>query len=119
MSVILLSADLATSSKVSGAAARQAIPFSVAMTIERLCDLVASTPAPLVLVDLTFGDLAVTEVVAKLRSLSNLPQAILAFGPHVHEAKLAEAATAGCDQVMSRGQFYANVDEILQACREP
>jgi hypothetical protein len=119
MPVILLSADLATSSKVSGAAARQAIPFSVAMTVDRLSALAASAPGPLVLLDLTFANLSVAEVVAEMRALANPPQAIVAFGPHVHEAKLAEAAEAGCDQVMSRGQFYANVDEILQKCSEP
>jgi CheY-like chemotaxis protein len=113
MPVILLSADLATSSKVSGAAARRSISFSAAMTVDRLCDLAGAAPGALVLLDLTFADLAVAEVVARLRALANPPQAIIAFGPHVHEAKLAEAAAAGCDHVMSRGQFYAQVDDLL------
>lgn len=118
MPVILLSADLATSSKISGAAARQALPFSVAMTVNRLCELAATAPRALVLLDLTFAGLAVTDVVANLRALASPPLAIIAFGPHVHEAKLAEAAAAGCDAVMSRGQFHAQIDEILQTGRE-
>jgi DNA-binding NarL/FixJ family response regulator len=118
MPVILLSADLATSSKVSGAAARREIPFSAAMTVDRLCELAGAAPGSLVLLDLTFADLTVNDVVAKLRALARPPQAIVAFGPHVHEAKLVEAAAAGCDRVMSRGQFYAQVDELLQASHE-
>jgi hypothetical protein len=39
---------------------------------------------------------------------------IIAFGPHVHVERLAAARAAGCDEVVSRGQFFARLDAILQ-----
>ena len=47
-----------------------------------------------------------------LRALASGPQ-ILAFGRHVHEDKLRLAAAAGCDAVLARGQFHAQVEQIL------
>ncbi len=41
-------------------------------------------------------DVAVT--VARLKALVEPPKS-LAFGPHVHEAKLAGASAAGCDTI--------------------
>ncbi|HEY2839080.1 MAG TPA: hypothetical protein VGJ26_08030 [Pirellulales bacterium] len=120
MSILLLSADLAISSKVTGAAARQGTPVTVAMSIDRLCELTAAaTTDVLVLVDLTFPGLAIEELVPKL--LSGVPSAveIVAFGPHVHEERLAEAKRAGCHAVTSRGQFLANIDQLLMARKSP
>jgi hypothetical protein len=48
-----------------------------------------------------------------LRDLDNPPRKIVAFGPHVHEAKLAAARSAGCDEVISRGRFHAELIEIV------
>jgi hypothetical protein len=39
---------------------------------------------------------------------------IIAFGSHVHEARLACAEQAGCDLVLSRGQFSARPAEYLR-----
>ena len=39
--------------------------------------------------------------------------AIVAFGPHVHEASLEAARAAGCDEVLSRGQFLSQADAII------
>lgn len=38
---------------------------------------------------------------------------IVAFGPHVHEAKLAAAIQAGCSPVLSRGQLTARLSDYL------
>jgi hypothetical protein len=37
----------------------------------------------------------------------------IAFGPHVHEERLAAARHAGCDRVVSRRQFFSQLDTIL------
>ncbi len=113
MSILLLTADLATSSKVTGAAARQGAQLTVAPSVDRLCELAAAGPVELVLLDLTFAELELGELIPRLRALAHPPGAIVAFGPHVHEARLAEARAAGCDEVLSRGQFYAQVDQVL------
>jgi hypothetical protein len=39
---------------------------------------------------------------------------ILAFGSHVHEARLACAEQAGCDLVLTRGQFSARPADYLR-----
>jgi len=39
---------------------------------------------------------------------------VVAFGPHVHEERLAAAREAGCDEVLSRGEFFARVNAIVQ-----
>jgi hypothetical protein len=37
----------------------------------------------------------------------------MACAPHVHEQSLAAAVAAGCDAVITRGQFEARVDAQL------
>jgi hypothetical protein len=64
-------------------------------------------------------DLAAIEV-AGLPALiaeaqSKFPAArIIAFGSHVHESRLNCAKEAGCDLVITRGQFSAKPDEYLK-----
>lgn len=38
---------------------------------------------------------------------------VVAFGPHVQERKLQAAAEAGCDRVMSRGQFFKQATVLM------
>jgi hypothetical protein len=38
---------------------------------------------------------------------------VIAFGPHVHEDRLAAARAAGCDSVLSRGQFFSQAENVL------
>ena len=67
----------------------------------------------LVIVDLSLPGLDLGELIAGLRALPNSPRTIVGFAPHVHEAALLAAQQAGCDVVMSRGQFNAQLDELL------
>lgn len=39
---------------------------------------------------------------------------ILAFGPHVHQARLEAAKKAGCRWVMTRGQLHREADRFFQ-----
>ena len=114
MQAILLTADLACSSRVSGAAASRAIGCEIAMTVDRLVQRVHAEGARLVLLDLTTPGLDCGKVVPLLRAIATPPTAIIAFGPHVHEQHLAAAEQAGCDQVLARGQFYALAAELIQ-----
>ncbi|MEQ8848216.1 hypothetical protein [Botrimarina sp.] len=38
---------------------------------------------------------------------------LLAYGPHVHEAKLEQARQGGFDVVLSRGAFHRQMGELL------
>jgi CheY-like chemotaxis protein len=119
MSVVCLSSDLGTSSKLSGAATRCGLSMTTAMSAARLFDLVAAEPVTLVLIDLTTAGLDVTDVVTRLRAAEHPPGNIIAFGPHVHESALAAAQAAGCDHVLTRGQMHANADDLLARFGSP
>lgn len=112
--VLLLTNDLVCSSKVTAAGQQAGVPVVVAWNSEQLLEK-AAEGVELVILDLTARlDVAVT--VARLKALVEPPKT-LAFGPHVHEAKLAGASAAGCDTILTRGQFHSQVDEILDALK--
>jgi hypothetical protein len=73
----------------------------------------AESMPQLVVVDLTLFPLDLATLVAKLKTAHDGRSTIVAFGPHVHEGRLAAAAEAGCDEVLSRGQFFAQLDAIV------
>ncbi len=113
MSALVLTADLVLISQLSGAAMRSGTTVEVAGSIEDLLSKADAGEPSLVILDLSHAGLVPGDVVGRLKPL--LPAAtILAFGPHVHKGRLAAASAAGCDTVMSRGQFHAEMDAILR-----
>ena len=114
MSVMVLTADLACSSQVSGAAARAGTAVEVVMNAARLVERAGEVLPRLVVLDLNAPSLDCGSIVPQLKALSP-PPSVIAFGPHVHEARLAAAQEAGCDRVMARGQFYAQLEGLLRA----
>ena len=115
MSVLLFTTDLMTSSKVDAAARRQGVTLVTVASGTALLEKAGEAGAALVILDLNSPGVDPADLVSKLRGLSAPPRSILAFGPHVHEAKLEAARAAGCDAVISRGQFHAQVDELIAA----
>ena len=114
MPVILLTSDLACSSRVAGAAASRSVGCKTVMAVDRLLEQASGEPVRLVLLDLTTPGLDCLKLVPKLRAAQSPPPTIIAFGPHVHEQHLAAAKQAGCDFVLARGQFYAQAAELIQ-----
>ena len=112
-SVLFLTTDLMFASRAGGAAQRAGVALDTIPAPERLVERCREETAALVIVDLSLGGLEIAELVASLRELPHAPRRIIAYGPHVHEAKLQAAATAGCDAVFSRGEFNAQMDRIL------
>ncbi len=98
---------------MSAAAARSHQPLTIVANAEAACEACASGEVSLVLLDLTTASLDVRELVPRLRAQASQPISIIAYGPHVHEATLAAAREAGCDEVLARGQFDAQLDTIL------
>ncbi|HEV2968407.1 MAG TPA: hypothetical protein VGY55_00370 [Pirellulales bacterium] len=83
-----------------------------------LSEQVAAAEAPpFVLLDLNVPGLDPRQLVPDLRAAASPPRAIVAYGPHVHEDRLAAATAAGCDEVLTRGQFNARMDEVLAKWR--
>ena len=109
--VLLFSSDLMLISSAGGAAAAAGFVFRSASSIE---DLIAkATPTTVLCVDLGFAavdPLLISEQLLTLTACSGI-----AFGPHVHTAKLAQAREAGFAKVMSRGQFVSRMIDELKA----
>lgn len=72
----------------------------------------------IVLVDLSMPNVNVDpdvnlDIVGELKTIDHPPKAIIAYGPHVAEGKLAAAKDAGCDQILTRGQAHRDIATVL------
>lgn len=112
MSVLLLTPDLACSSQVTSAASRTGAQLEVVMNLDRLVEWAAQRTPTLVILDLNTPGLDCQSLLAQLKALPAVPRTI-AFGPHVHTARLDAARQAGCDEVLSRGEFYARLAQLI------
>jgi DNA-binding NarL/FixJ family response regulator len=112
--VILFSTDLATQSKVTGALAAGEIACQVAMSAARLRELLDESAAAIVAIDLATAGRNATELIGELKQRQPAPAAVIAFGPHVHEAALAAAQAAGADGVYARGAFLMHASQLLR-----
>ncbi|HEY4234655.1 MAG TPA: hypothetical protein VGM76_14575 [Lacipirellulaceae bacterium] len=113
MNFVLLTGDLMTQSRVEAAAVRCGASLRSVSDSTTLFAASAESPTSTVIVDLALSSLDVAALVARLKSLPGAKPVIVAFGPHVHETLLAAAEEAGCDEVLSRGQFFAQLDANL------
>ena len=110
-------------SRLEAAAARTGTRVEVFGNLDGACRRLESADEKLAAVgfailDLSMASLDPAEAIRRLRSASNgVP--ILAFGPHVHEGRLAAAREAGADEVMSRGAFDAQMDNLLRRFLKP
>jgi DNA-binding response OmpR family regulator len=113
MSVVLLSGDLMVLSRVDAAASRNGIAIRSASSAAQAVNAGDAEPIELLIIDLATPQLETAGLVREIQSKVAGTTRIIAFGPHVHEERLAAAHEAGCDEVFSRGQFFAQVDTIL------
>lgn len=114
MTVVLLSGDLAVLSRVEGAAARLQQPVRSASNETQAVDFCKTEVAKTLVVDLSMPSLELPSLVSQLKSDGRSITRVVAFGPHVHEQRLAAAREAGCDLVVSRGQFFSQIETILK-----
>ncbi len=120
MSVVFFTKDLLFSSRVTSVATQLSIEMSVLSGADERVERASTVSVKAILLDLGTSGLDPAHLVPQLRKLTPPPNAIIAFGPHVHEAKLAAARDAGCDQMFSHGEFNSRRDEILtDYLREP
>jgi len=111
--IVFLSSDLMFSSRVMGAA--KALGASVQLVADpaALADKLTAD-CRLALVDLSLERLNLAAVLSAVRA--GAPAAkVIAYGAHVEQGALAGAAEAGCDQVLTRGQFNQQYAELLKA----
>ena len=115
--VVLLSSDMLFSSRLLGAAGTLGTDFKIASLANQLAASV--TPdSRLVCIDLGMEALDLPAAVAVIRGTAPAAK-IVAFGPHVDEALLASAQSAGCDVVLPRSQFHKQYVELLRNAATP
>ena len=110
---VFLTTDLMFFSRVVAVAAENKWDLLALSTMEEAVYRAGEKPASLVLIDLTTRDLDLPALLADLKALDPPPQAFVAFGPHVHKSQLNAAREAGCDEVLTRGQFDSQMAEVL------
>jgi CheY-like chemotaxis protein len=112
MSVLFLTSDLVFSSRLAAAGQRLGINVSTLSSIDAAVERLKGDSIDLVICDLSAPGADPHPLVASLRQgQPNL--AIVAYAPHVHEKQLEAATDAGCNEVLTRGQFDRRIDEIL------
>jgi len=116
MLIAFLTTDLVFPSRVTGVAAKVGAQMETVASESALLAKLRETESAdtLVLLDLSTAWIDPVLLIATLKASSPAPRAVIAFGPHIHEARLAAARTAGCDLVLSRGQFDAQIGAILE-----
>jgi CheY-like chemotaxis protein len=112
MSVVLLTGDLTVISRVQGAASRAGANLRAVLGAAQAIDCCLNEPVEFLILDLSAASLDAMAIVEQLKAAPNRPR-VIAFGPHVHEERLQAARKAGCDEVVSRGQFFAQVEGML------
>ncbi len=115
MAVVLLSSDLTVLSRVEGVATRLGQAVQSASGESRAVELCKAAAAATLVVDLSMSTLDLASLVNQLKSGEGATIRVVAFGPHVHEQRLTAAREAGCDLVVSRGQFFSQLESILGA----
>jgi DNA-binding response OmpR family regulator len=113
MDVVLLTGDLTVISRVEGAARLAGMKVRTAAGAGSAVECCAAEPVKFLIIDLSTRSLNVKALVDQLPTSATHRPHVIAFGPHVHEERLAAARDAGCDTVLSRGQFFAQVDGLV------
>jgi CheY-like chemotaxis protein len=114
MTVVLLSSDLAVLSRVEGAAMQLGQTVRSAGGEARAVELCGAEGANVLVIDLSMSSLDIGSLVTQLKASDGSGTRVVAFGPHVHAQRLAAARDAGCDLVVSRGQFFSQLETILK-----
>jgi CheY-like chemotaxis protein len=109
---LLLSQDLFFGSRITGTAEQLGMRIDTAAGLAQALDKLGQEHYRAIFIDLSVPSLSIAELIAALPHVDR-PR-VLAFGSHVHTALLEQARAAGCDEVLTRGRFSADLLEILR-----
>jgi hypothetical protein len=115
--ILFAAADLIWASKIKATADALGVAARPVRTMEMLEARLADTPTiAALLVDLDKGEEGLA-LIARLRGQQATEREtkirVLAWGPHVAKELLQAARDAGANDVMTRGGFDGNMEEIL------
>ena len=114
MSALALISDLLMQSQVAAAASRAGVDIKFVASEDALVAQAESLRPGLIVVDLAHPKFDPAQCFERLKPLLAPQTTSLAFGPHVHRQRLAAAAEAGFSLVLSRGQFHAEMEDLLK-----
>jgi CheY-like chemotaxis protein len=110
---LLLSRDLIFTAKVTGTARALGQQVRTAGGVGLASQMIEQWRPKVVFVDLAAGDLVAPPALLAYRQLApDTP--FVAFGSHVDTAALAQAAAAGCDEVMPRSKFTNSLPDLIR-----
>src|SRR5262245_40354904 len=96
-----------------GTANRIQVPVELVASVAHLREKIGATSPRLVILDLGTRELSSLGFVAELKQVDPSLK-FVAYGPHVQLDRLQAAHAAGCDEVLSRGQFNQECGGILK-----
>jgi len=109
----LLTHDLIFSTKVTSTARALGLEVAAVGDLERAAELCRDKRPGCVFIDLAVPDLDITAAVAQLRRAADAVPTV-AYGSHVDKARLDAARAAGCDEVLPRSRFSAELPDLLR-----
>ena len=108
---LLLSDDLIDASRVMGDGRAAGLTVQHCRVVARLLEGMPRRPV-VVVIDLHFPGLELETLVPTIRGSG---AKLIAFGAHVDAARLKTARQAGCDEVLPRSAFFADLESKLAA----
>jgi hypothetical protein len=114
VSGVLVSRDLIFITKIRETAAGLGYSTLVAGTQSQAISMITTYRPPVVLVDLTSGEMAASTALRAYKEVASVDVCLIAFGPHVEADALAAAESAGFDIVLPRSQFAMKLPELLR-----
>ena len=114
LTILLFSRDLLASSSLTGAAQASGHSLESVDSLDALVEQLEQTDVGLIVVDLSAPGCDIEAIVQSAHTGAKLSPTVIAFGPHVHKDRLEAAVQAGCDEVLSRGQFFRTPTEIFR-----
>ncbi|AGA28070.1 response regulator [Singulisphaera acidiphila] len=115
---LLLSRDLIFTTKVTGTARELGHRIMVAGNTALAQAMIEQWKPRVVFVDLSAGELVSIPALLAYRSLAGEGTPFIAFGSHVDTTALADARSAGCDPVLARSQFTAQLPALIRRAFE-
>jgi CheY-like chemotaxis protein len=111
---LLLSRDLIFTSKITGTARALGHRVLVAGDATLAATMIEQWSPRVVFVDLSAGDLSQPAALLAFRNLAAPTTPFVAFGSHVDTAALDAARDAGCDPVLPRSRFSAELPDLIR-----
>jgi CheY-like chemotaxis protein len=100
---------------VTGTAAALGQEVAIAGDMAEAVELCRARPPAYVIIDLGIAEIDIEAAVARLREAAGAVPTI-AYGSHVDKARLDAARAAGCDEVLPRSRFSAELPALLRRC---